>query len=139
MTKKGMHKVKAGVAQLVDFSCCSNIPTEKTADKFLKRVKKEAEKCGITVVKTGWDLRHPFIPRGLTLVFVLAESDMTFHTWPTNKDGSRGGVTSTLDICGKGVDLEKLVKSLTHILGAEMVEVHKKEPRYIWVKNGEKI
>ena len=134
--KDGMHKLNVGVVQPVDFSCCSNIPTEETADKFLEMIKRAAENCGITVVKTGWSLRHPFVPNGLTLVLILAESDITFHTWPEDE---YGGVTATLDICGKGVDLEKLIESLAGILGAEIVEVHKKEPRDLWVKNKETI
>ena len=81
---------------------------------FEKIVYKIAKKSKVTVLELS---RHKFEPQGFTLVALLAESHMSFHTFPENNiisfDFFTCGKVSpavALDIIKKEIDHTRIVK-----------------------------
>ncbi len=53
-------------------------------------------------------IEHKFTPQGETIVFILAESHFTLHTYPENKF-----ITMDIYVCNLEVDLQKIVDEIS--------------------------
>jgi S-adenosylmethionine decarboxylase len=51
-------------------------------DFIIETLKKAAELCDATILNV---VSHQFEPNGITAILLLAESHISFHSWPENK------------------------------------------------------
>ena len=74
-----------------------------------------ARRGGATVVgETG----HQFEPRGASGVVLLAESHLSFHTWP-----EEGYVAVDLFTCSADLDVDSVFRAVARTTGAQSVQV----------------
>lgn len=62
-------------------------------------------------------IEHKFTPHGETIVFILAESHFTLHTYPENKF-----ITLDIYVCNLDVNLQKIVDEISNQISFEKVE-----------------
>lgn len=82
-------------------------------DKDLETIKAVIEK-NFTVVKRA---EHKFSPHGETIVFILAESHFTIHTYPEHNY-----ITMDIYICNPNVNLEKVLHEIKSNLRLKKIE-----------------
>jgi len=58
-----------------------NINEIKKVEDIYEKIKLFIKKCNLNVVE---ELNHNFSPEGFTIVFILSESHIIFHSWPEN-------------------------------------------------------
>jgi len=110
---------------LVDFSECSNIPTDP---EVLERIiVTAANLAGATVVKSCF---HKFSPYGLSGVVVIAESHLAVHTWPEHR-----AVCLDLFSCSNKIDAQAAITFVADQLKAGNVVV-REERRQVPGSNG---
>jgi len=90
------------------------IENSKELEEVLRLAAKKAKSTDLEFVC------HKFSPQGITGVLILAESHITFHSWPEKK-------YLALDIftCGKNTKPEKALSFLKEILKPEKIKVRK--------------
>jgi len=111
--KKKLNKQKSlGVHLIADFWGGKIIEDPKELEKIFIEA---AKKSGNTPLKFSY---HKFNPHGLSGVLLLAESHISFHSWPEFE-------YLALDIfsCGKNAKPKKALKYLEKVLKPKKVEL----------------
>ncbi len=88
---------------------CENDLTQANIESI-----KEIIEARLTVVNK---IEHKFTPQGETIVFILAESHFTLHTYPENKF-----ISLDIYVCNMDVDLQKIVNEISQKVNFEKVE-----------------
>lgn len=72
---------------------------------------------GLTIISSQ---KHQFEPYGITMLFLLAESHLSIHTWPENNCFS-------MDVhsCNHDFDVEKIKTILNQVFDIKNINVHK--------------
>jgi len=111
---RGKSKIQnsLGIHLIADFWFGKNIENPKELEKFLILA---AKKSGNIPLKFSY---HKFNPHGLTGVLLLAESHITFHSWP-----EFGYLAIDIFSCGKKAKPEKALAYLKKILKPKKIEV----------------
>jgi S-adenosylmethionine decarboxylase len=111
--KRKLKKQKSlGIHLIADFWFGKKIEDPKELERILIEAGK---KSGNIPLKFSW---HKFNPQGLTGVLLLAESHISFHSWPEFE-------YLALDIfsCGKKAKPEKALKYLEKVFKPKRIEV----------------
>jgi S-adenosylmethionine decarboxylase len=101
-----------GIHLIADFWFGKKIEDPKKLEKILIEA---AKKSGNIPLKFSY---HKFNPQGLTGVLLLAESHISFHSWP-----EFGYLAIDVFSCGKKARPEKALKYLKKVLKPKKVEV----------------
>ena len=75
---------------------------------------KEVIEKNLTVVNR---IEHKFTPHGETIVFILAESHFTLHTYPENRF-----LSLDIYVCNMDTDLKKIVNEISKVVPFEKVD-----------------
>ncbi|MBC7712833.1 MAG: S-adenosylmethionine decarboxylase [Rhizobacter sp.] len=75
---------------------------------------KEVIEKNLTVVSR---IEHKFTPQGETIVFILAESHFSLHTYPENKF-----ISLDIYVCNMDTDLKKIVNEISAVVAFEKVD-----------------
>jgi S-adenosylmethionine/arginine decarboxylase-like enzyme len=76
-------------------------------------IKQVIEK-NLTVVNK---IEHKFTPHGETIVFILAESHFSLHTYPENKF-----ISLDIYVCNMETDLKKIIKEISEVVSFEKID-----------------
>ena len=101
----------SSVAQnyLIDFGGCD--PALCDDAPYVRSLLSElCQKTGLSCVS---EMEHQFTPYGLTVLFVLAESHLAYHSWPEH-----GFCSLDLFVCQQPHNLEDALQSLAESLGS---------------------
>ena len=79
----------------------------------IEHIKEVIEK-NLTVVNR---IEHKFSPHGETIVFILAESHFTLHTYPENRF-----ISLDIYVCNMDTDLKKIVSEISKVVPFEKVD-----------------
>lgn len=82
-------------------------------DDHINHIKSVIEK-NLTVIDR---VEHKFTPHGETIVFILAESHFTLHTYPEHNY-----ITMDIYICNLTTNLEKVLEEIKHVVPFSKVE-----------------
>jgi S-adenosylmethionine decarboxylase len=111
--KEKLKKQKSlGIHLVADFWFGKKIENPKELERILIE---SAKKSGNIPLKFSY---HKFNPHGLTGVLLLAESHISFHSWP-----EFGYLAIDIFSCGKNTKPEKALNYLKRVLKPKKVEV----------------
>jgi len=90
------------------------IEDSRELEEVLRLAAKKAKSTDLEFIS------HKFSPQGITGVLILAESHITFHSWPEKK-------YLALDIftCGKKTDPEAALSFLKEVLKPEKIKIRR--------------
>jgi len=108
-----MREGRLGRHLLVDFYDCDNSILDDVTE-LEKRLVESAVQANSTVVKSVF---HHYSPYGVSGVVVIAESDITIHTWP-----EYGYAAVDVFTCGDEIDPWRAYEFLKNALGARRFE-----------------
>ncbi len=108
-----MREGRLGRHLLVDFYDCDNSILDDVTD-LEKRLVESAVQANSTVIKSVF---HHYSPYGVSGVVVIAESDITIHTWP-----EYGYAAVDVFTCGDEIDPWKAYEFLKDALEARRFE-----------------
>jgi S-adenosylmethionine decarboxylase len=100
-----------GIHLICDFWFGKNIENPKELETILREA---AKRSGNTSLKFSY---HKFNPQGLTGVLLLAESHISFHSWP-----EYNYISIDIFTCGKNNDPMKALEYLEEILKPQKIE-----------------
>ncbi|GAB3173060.1 hypothetical protein GCM10027059_43400 [Myceligenerans halotolerans] len=106
----------------IDLLDCSD--SNPPPDAILIAMRHSARLLG---VRSLAELSVPFVPHGVTVVLVLAESHMTVSTWPEYRMAQMDLVS-----CRATTDLDRAIQPLVRVFDAHDVRVqrvHRHDPR----------
>ncbi len=110
--EKSKNQNSLGVHLIADFWFGKEIEDPKRLEKVLIEA---AKKAGNIPLEFSY---HKFNPHGLTGVLLLAESHISFHSWP-----EFGYLAIDVFTCGKRTKPEKALNYLKKILKPKKVEI----------------
>jgi len=108
-----MRKGRLGRHLLVDFYDCDNSILDDVTN-LEKRLVESAVQANSTVIKSVF---HHYSPYGVSGVVVIAESDITIHTWP-----EYGYAAVDVFTCGDEIDPWRAYEFLKTALEAKRFE-----------------
>lgn len=108
-----MREGRLGRHLLVDFYDCDNSILDDVS-LLEERLVESAVKANSTVIKSVF---HHYSPYGVSGVVVIAESDITIHTWP-----EYGYAAVDVFTCGDEIDPWKAYEFLKNALEAKRFE-----------------
>ncbi len=108
-----MREGRLGRHLLVDFYDCDNSILDDVTN-LEKRLVESAVQANSTVIKSVF---HHYSPYGVSGVVVIAESDITIHTWP-----EYGYAAVDVFTCGDEIDPWKAYEFLKDALEAKRFE-----------------
>lgn len=105
-------KNSIGIHLVADFWGGEIIEDSKKLEEVLRLAAKKAKSTDLEFIS------HKFEPQGLTGVLILAESHISYHSWPEKK-------YLAIDIftCGKKTKPEKALEFLKKILNPKKIKV----------------
>lgn len=108
----GFQKVNIGRHLICDFFGGKLIENSKELEEILRLAAKKAKSTDLEFIA------HKFEPHGLTGVLILAESHISYHSWPERK-------YLAIDIftCGKKTKPENALEFLKKALKPEKVKI----------------
>ncbi|MCB9555461.1 MAG: adenosylmethionine decarboxylase [Deltaproteobacteria bacterium] len=106
--------VHVGYHLLLELAGCE-ASTLNDAEGMAAHISEAIERAGLTELKR---VSHRFVPQGLTLVVLLAESHVAVHTWP-----ERGVAAVDLFTCAEREPAERALRHFAQALGARQVEL----------------
>jgi S-adenosylmethionine decarboxylase proenzyme len=110
----GIRKKQVATNYLVELSACD--PKKIDQLSFVKKtVSSFIKKSGLTAIRS---VHHSYKPHGLTVIWILKESHLAYHSWPEFQY-----VGLDLFVCGKPRNLKKGLSVLAKRLQS------KKSPR----------
>lgn len=109
-----LTKINPGRHLICDFFGAKIIENPRQLEEILRLAAKKANSTDLEFIA------HKFKPQGLTGVLILAESHISFHSWPEKK-------YLAIDIftCGKKTKPEKTLSFLKKILKPKKIKIRK--------------
>lgn len=72
-----------------------------------------AKECGATILD---EISHQFHPQGVTFLLLLAESHLSFHSWP-----EKGAAAVDLFSCSPSIDPSSITRALNEVFRPERI------------------
>ncbi|MCK4477001.1 adenosylmethionine decarboxylase [Candidatus Bathyarchaeota archaeon] len=107
-----MKQIRESLVDL--YGCRADLDNAKFLTDVLEAA---AQKMGSKIIKTTY---HKFLPTGITVIVILAETHISIHTWPEHK-------YAALDIfiCSEEIDPEVGWQAVKDALNPSSFEIHK--------------
>lgn len=109
---KSSQKLNIGRHLICDFYGGEIIENSRKLEEVLRLAAKEANSTDLEF------LAHKFEPQGLTGVLILAESHISYHSWP-----EKNYLAIDIFTCGKKTKPERALEFLKKVLKPEKVKI----------------